>query len=237
MPAGDPAPPVSLPRPVSSELPKRRTSCLLLSASFARFALYALLHRKRAFLFCGIFEERGKCRLAINRKKKEELVTRYKELIENSSALVFTNYKGTSVAQVRSLRVKLHDTNTNYVVVKNKLLALALKESGRVVPEQLLKGTNGVAFLGEDIGRSVGALNDWIKSAKVLEVTGALLESSVVDAKGAVSLSDLPTKEQTRAMLLGAISAPARTLVQIINAPGASLARVVNAHADQQEAA
>ena len=175
--------------------------------------------------------------MAINRKKKVELVARYKELIENSSALVFTNYKGTSVAQVRSLRVKLHSTNTNYVVVKNKLLALALKESGRVVPDELLKGTNGVAFLGEDIGRSVGALNDWIKSAKVMEVTGALLELSVVDAKGAVSLSDLPTKEQTRAMLLGAISAPARTLVQIINAPGASLARVVNAHADQQEAA
>ena len=171
--------------------------------------------------------------MAINREKKVELVARYKDLIANSSALVFTNYKGTSVAQVRSLRVKLRDTNTTYVVVKNKLLALALKESGRVVPEQLLTGTNGVAFLGEDIGKSVGAINDWIKSAKVLEITGALLESSIVDGKGAASLSELPTKEQTRAMLLGAISAPARTLVQIINAPGASLARVVNAHADQ----
>lgn len=174
--------------------------------------------------------------MAINRQKKEELVARYKDLIANSSALVFTNYKGTKVAQVRSLRVKLHDTNTTYVVVKNTLLALALKESGRVVPEELLKGTNGVAFLGEDIGKSVGAINDWIKSAKVLEVTGALIESSVVDAKGATALSDLPTKEQTRAMLLGAISAPARSLVQVINAPGASLARVVNAHAEKDAA-
>jgi large subunit ribosomal protein L10 len=175
--------------------------------------------------------------LAITREKKEELVARYKELISGSSALVFTNYKGTNVTQVRSLRVKLRDTNTQYVVVKNKLLALALKESGRVVPETLLKGTNGVAFLGEDIGKSTTALNDWIRTAKVLEITGALLESSVVDAQGAAALSDLPTKEQTRAMLLGAISAPARTLVQMINAPGSSLARVVNAHAEQQEAA
>jgi large subunit ribosomal protein L10 len=104
------------------------------------------------------------------------------------------------------------------------------------VPEQLLKGTNGVAFLGEDIGKSTAAINDWIKSAKVLEITGALLESSVVDAKSAAQLSDLPTKEQTRAMLLGAISAPARTLVQMINAPGSSLARVVNAHAEKDAA-
>ena len=171
--------------------------------------------------------------MAITREKKEELVARYKDLIANSSALVFTNYKGTKVSQVRSLRVKLRDTNTTYVVVKNTLLALALKESGRVVPDELLKGTNGVAFLGEDIGKSTAAINDWIKSAKVLEVTGALLESSIVDAKGATALSDLPTKEQVRAMLLGAISAPARTLVQMVNAPGSSLARVVNAHADQ----
>jgi len=173
--------------------------------------------------------------LAINRKKKEELVARYKELIQNSSALVFTNYKGTKVAQVRALRVKLKDTNTTYVVVKNSLLGIALKDSGRNVPEALLKGTNGVAFLGEDIGKSVQALNDWIRVAKVVEVTGALLENSVIEGKSAETLADLPTKEQTRAMLLGAINAPARTLVQMINAPGASLARVINAHADEEQ--
>ena len=175
--------------------------------------------------------------MAITRQKKQELVVRYKELIENSSALVFTNYKGTSVAQVRALRNKLKDTNTTYVVVKNSLLGIALKESGRVVPEALLKGTNGVAFLGEDIGKSVSALNDWIKSAKIVEVTGALLETSVIEGNSAAQLSDLPTKEQVRAQLLGVISGPARSLVQIVNAPGASLARVINAHADTQKEA
>ena len=175
--------------------------------------------------------------MAITRQKKEELVAQYKELIQNSSALVFTNYKGTRVGQVNSLRTKLKGTNTTYVVVKNTLLGIALKECGRVAPEKLLQGTNGVAFLGEDIGKSVTALNDWIKTAKVIEVTGALLESSVIEGKGAEALASLPTKEQTRAMLLGVISAPACQLVQMINAPGASLARVVNAHVDQQKEA
>jgi large subunit ribosomal protein L10 len=199
------------------------------------FALDALSHREEGVFVRVISEERRECRLAINRQKKEELVVTYKELLKHSPALVFTNYKGTKVSQLRALRVKLKETNTTYVVVKNTLLGIALKESGRVVPEQLLNGTNGVAFLGEDIGKSVTALNDWIKSAKVLEVTGALLESSVVQGKAAEELANLPTKEQTRAMLLGAISAPARSLVQIINAPGASLARVINAHVEPKE--
>lgn len=175
--------------------------------------------------------------MAINRKKKEELVAEYKELIAKTPALVFTNYQGTTVAQVRSLRAKLKDSNSTYVVVKNTLLALALRESGRVAPETLLKGANAVVFCGEDIGKSVTGLKAWIKEAKVLEITGALLENSALDGKSAEMLSDLPTKDQTRAMLLGVLSAPARQLVQIVNAPGSSLARVLNAHVDKQQEA
>ena len=175
--------------------------------------------------------------MAITRQKKEELVARYKELIKDSTALVFTNYQGTNVAQVRSLRTKLRETNTTYVVVKNRLLVLALKESGRVAPEALVKNANGVAFIGEDVAKSVTALNAWIKTAKIVEVTGALLETSVIEGNSAAQLSDLPTKEQVRAQLLGVISGPARSLVQIVNAPGASLARVINAHADTQKEA
>ncbi len=175
--------------------------------------------------------------MAINRQKKEELVAEYKELLAKSPALVFTNYQGTNVSQVRSLRAKLKDSNSTYVVVKNTLLGLALRESGRVSPDALLKGANAVMFCGEDIGKSVTALKAWIKEAKALEITGALLENSVIDAKGAEMLSDLPTKDQTRAMLLGVLSAPARQLVQIINAPGSSLARVMNAHVEKQQEA
>lgn len=175
--------------------------------------------------------------MAINRQKKEELVAQYKELIANSPALVFTNYQGTKVSQVRSLRAKLKDSNSTYVVVKNTLLGLALRESDRVSPDVLLKGANAVMFCGEDIGKSVTALKAWIKDAKALEITGALLEDSVLDGKGAELFSDLPTKDQTRAMLLGVLSAPARQLVQIVNAPGSSLARVINAHAEKQQEA
>ncbi|MBW7883076.1 MAG: 50S ribosomal protein L10 [Caldilineaceae bacterium] len=175
--------------------------------------------------------------MAINRQKKEELVAKYKELIEQSPALVFTNYKGTTVSQINSLRAKLKDVNTSCVVVKNTLLELALKETGRVTPEELLQGPNAVVFCGEDVGKSVTALKDWIKDAKVVEITGAIMESSVLDGKGAEALADLPTKDQTRAMLLAALSAPARTLVQMVNAPGSSLVRVVNAKVDKQQEA
>jgi large subunit ribosomal protein L10 len=175
--------------------------------------------------------------LAITREKKEELIARYKQEIVKSPAIVFTKYQGATVAQVQALRAKLHEQGATYMVVKNTLLGIALEQSGRGNPSELLTGGNAVAFVGEDIGKSVTALKDWIRDAKIMEISGALLESSVLNAEQAESLSSLPTKEQTLAMILGTINAPAGSLARIINAPGSSLARVLNAYVEKQKEA
>lgn len=175
--------------------------------------------------------------MAITREKKAELLSQYKEHIQGSSALVFTNFRGLSVPQLASLRAKLGENSTRYVVVKNSILGIALEESGLPAPDQLLAGPNAVAFIGEDIGRGMKGLLDWIKAEKVGEISGALLGASVLDATNAEALADLPTKEQTLAMVLGAINAPASSLARMLNAPGASLARVINAHVEKQQGA
>ena len=173
--------------------------------------------------------------MAITREKKEQLVAQYKEAIDSASAMVFTDFRGVSVSQIQSLRTKLQDSGTKYMVVKNTLLGIALEESGHPKPEELLSGPNGVAFLGEDIGQGVTAIEDWIKAENILEINGAVLDQSVLDAKGAEALADLPTKEQTLSMVLGAISAPSSSLVRMINGPGSSLVRVLNAHVEKQQ--
>lgn len=175
--------------------------------------------------------------MAISREKKAELLAQYKEHIQHSSALVFTNFRGLSVAKLASLRAKLSEQNTGYIVVKNSIFGIALEQSGLPQPENLLVGPNAVAFIGEDIGRGMKGLLDWIKAEKVGEISGALLGMSVLDATNAEALADLPTKEQTLAMVLGAINAPAGSLARMLNAPGASLARVINAHIEKQQGA
>jgi large subunit ribosomal protein L10 len=89
--------------------------------------------------------------------------------------------------------------------------------------------------VGEDIGRGVTALLDWIKAAKEVEITGAIMGQSVVDAKGAEALATLPTREQMLATVLGTINAPASNLARILAAPSASLVRVINARVEQQQ--
>jgi large subunit ribosomal protein L10 len=172
--------------------------------------------------------------LAIKREKKVELLDLYRNEVKRASAIVFTNYRGLSVAQLQSLRTKLHGADTNLMVVKNSLLGIALKEQELPQPDSLLSGPNAVAFVGEDIGNGVTAIMDWMKAERTGEITGALLGNSVLDSQGAEALADLPSKAEVLAMVLGAINAPASNLARMLNAPSASLARVINAHAEQQ---
>ena len=172
--------------------------------------------------------------MAIKRERKVELLDIYREEVKKSSALVFTNFRGFSVQNLQSLRVKLGETNTDFMVVKNTLLGIALKENGLPHPDSLLAGPNAVAFIGEDIGRTVKTMMDWMKAEKIGELSGALLGNSVLDGKNAEALADLPTKEQVLAQVLGAINAPASTLARMLTAPSASLVRVINARVEQQ---
>ena len=175
--------------------------------------------------------------MPISRKEKGVLIEEYRELVRGASAIVFTNYRGTSVKQITALRAKLRDAGAKYVVTKNTLLGIALEQEGRVSPDELLAGPNGVVFVGEDVAKTVSALKDWMKEAKVVEITGAILENSVLDKGSAEKLSELPTREQILAKILGTINAPAQSLVSIINAPGASLVRVINAYVEKQKEA
>lgn len=175
--------------------------------------------------------------MPITRAKKEQLLSEYKEKVSKASAIVFTHYRGTSVKQQRSLRAKMKESGSEFVVIKNTLLALALKEVRGVDASKLATGPNGVVFVGDDVAKGVNAIKDWIKAEKIVEITGAILESSVLDASSAEKLSDLPTKDQVRAQLLGMLSAPASSLARIINAPSSSLARVINAHVEKQKEA
>ena len=171
--------------------------------------------------------------MAISRAKKEELVSEYKEHIANASAMILTNYRGLSVARIRDLRAKLNVNGATYVVIKNSLFALALDAVERPRPDNLLDGPNGVVFLGEDIGSGAQSFKDWLKTDTIVEIKGGILETSILDSAAVDVLAALPTKEQTKAMLLGALSGPARGIVSVINAPGSSLVRVINARKNQ----
>ena len=67
--------------------------------------------------------------MAIDKKRKDELVGEYTDLLQRSSAIFLTRYGGMSVKELEALRLKIGDVNGQINVTKNTLLGIALEQA------------------------------------------------------------------------------------------------------------
>jgi large subunit ribosomal protein L10 len=167
--------------------------------------------------------------LAITREKKEQYVEAYVEQLAKSPVIVLTEYRGTTVQQIQRLRGQMREHNAGVQVVKNSLMAIALRQAGLSAPQEYLVGPTAVVYLPEDVATAAKALFDSIKDLDKIKVRGAILDGQVLDAEGARKLRELPSKNEVRAQLLGVIQGPASELVRTLEAPANELYRTLQA--------
>ncbi|HRI55478.1 MAG TPA: 50S ribosomal protein L10 [Anaerolineae bacterium] len=167
--------------------------------------------------------------MAITREKKEQYVEAYVEQLAKSPAIVLTEYRGTTVQQIQRLRGQMREHNAGVQVVKNSLMAIALRQAGLPAPQEYLVGPTAVVYLPEDVATAAKALFDSIKDLDKIKVRGAILDGQVLDAEGARKLRELPSKNEVRAQLLGVIQGPASELVRTLEAPANELYRTLQA--------
>lgn len=66
--------------------------------------------------------------------------------LENATAIIVTEYRGLTVAELQDLRRKLRPKGVEYHVVKNSLFQRAAEGSGRGAIRSLLTGPTAVAL-------------------------------------------------------------------------------------------
>ena len=174
--------------------------------------------------------------MPITRARKQELIDSYKEMINESHAVVLAQYLGVSVQEMESLRRGLRESGARIVVAKKTLMKRALSDLDRPIPEDAFVGPIGFVFLGEDIGAGAKALKAFIKEVgkERFAITGGILGDTILDAAAATSLADLPTKDVMRASLIGAITAPMTSLLAAISAPQRDIVGILQARIDKE---
>ena len=175
--------------------------------------------------------------MAISKARKEELVAQYKDLIEQSRAIILTEYGGMSVKEMEGLRAKVREVDGAFFVTKNTLLKLALEEAGRPVPEELLLGQVATGFAMGEIPSLAKALVDYAKDADKLSVKGGMLEVEMLTADQIKALAELPSLDQLRAQIIGLINAPAQGIASTVTNGIRQVINVVDAYARSEEAA
>jgi large subunit ribosomal protein L10 len=162
------------------------------------------------------------------RADKAADVAKIAEHFRTSSATVLTEYRGLTVAQLKTLRRSLGD-NANYAVVKNTLTKIAAKEAGVEGLDGLLAGPSAIAFIKGDPVEAAKGLRDFAKAHPLLVIKGGYMDGKTLSAAEITKLADLESREVLLAKLAGAMKASLSQAAALFNAPLAQAARTIEA--------
>ena len=155
-----------------------------------------------------------------------------KHNLETAKAVIFANYAGLSVADQTTLRAKLSSAGGEFMVAKNNLLKIALREKlgdlSREV-EDVLHGPTAVIFAQTDAVMAAKAVAEFAKDKDLPKIKIGLMDDKILSIKDIETLSQLASREQLLATLLAQLQAPAGALVRQINTPAQLLVYALDA--------
>jgi large subunit ribosomal protein L10 len=167
---------------------------------------------------------------------KEASVAELADKFRNSNAVLLTEYRGLTVAQLKTLRKTL-SADATYAVVKNTLTKIAANEAGISTFDDELTGPSAIAFVHGDAVTVAKALRDFAKANPLLVVKSGYLDGNSLDAEEVAKLADLESREVLLAKMAGAIKASLFGAAYLFNAPLSKAVRTVEALREKQESA
>lgn len=165
---------------------------------------------------------------------KETAVAELSKQFEDSNAVLLTEYRGLTVAQLKELRRSIRE-DASYAVVKNTLTKIAANNAGITAFDESLEGPSAMAFVHGDPVAVAKSLRDFAKANPQLVVKGGYFDGNPLTADEVTKLADLESREVLLAKLAGAFKASLFGAAYMFNAPIAQAARAVGALRDKQE--
>lgn len=173
----------------------------------------------------------------MNRNDKTQAISEFTEGIGQATNAFLIDFKGITVPQVTELRKQVRETGSDYVVVKNTLALIAVKDSPLVALREQFSGMTAVAYNKTDAVALAKALTKFAKDVPTVQFKGALLNGQIVPAAEIQNIANLPSREELVAKLLFLMQSPLRGLVTVLQANIRNLAVVIDQIAKQKETA
>jgi large subunit ribosomal protein L10 len=170
----------------------------------------------------------------MNREDKAAAISELGEGIGKATNAFVIAFKGITVPQVTELRRQVRDTNSKYVVVKNTLALIAVKDSPLTALKDQFNGPTAVAFNTTDAVPLAKALTKFAKDVPTISFKGAMLNGQIVPADQIQAIANLPSRPELIAKLLYVMQAPIRGLAIVLQANIRNLAVVLGQIAEQR---
>ena len=168
--------------------------------------------------------------------QKDASVAELTKSFENSTAVLLTEYRGLTVAQLKELRNSIRQ-DAEYAVVKNTLTKIAAANAGVTGLDDELKGPSAIAFVHGDPVAVAKSLRAFAKANPQLVVKGGYFDGSALTADEVNKLADLESREVLLAKLAGAMKATMTKAAYVFQALPSKAVRTVDALREKQDTA
>lgn len=143
-----------------------------------------------------------------NRNQKEQLLSKYKELLENKSGYLLVNSDKIDTSTVTKLKIQLKDAGANFIVVKNSIFKVALQETDMPLQAQEFNGPSAIISFEQDPTGPAKLVKKTQKETELLDPKGGIFEGEFLTAERVMQLADIPSREVLLGRLLGTMVGP-----------------------------
>ena len=172
----------------------------------------------------------------MNRSQKKEFVADFRDRLGQAPVFYLTDFSGLDVKSMTELRQNLAKVGADYVVVKNRLMKLALEETDLPDITSALTGPTGVVFGNEGVVEPAKVLSDFAKDHDERPAFKlGVLERKILEPEQIDRLAKLPPREQLLAELAGALEAPMAMLATALEAKLQETSGLLEALKNQRE--
>ena len=168
----------------------------------------------------------------LNKVQKRQQIDLGLAKIKKSRCLVFLDFSGVTVEELKKLKTELRKAGATFQVIKKRLLKLAMKEAGFDFDPLQFDLQVGTIFVPEDLTSVAAAIyKSWkeiSKTKKNFKILGVynLAEKSFLAPEEFVTIAKLPGREALLGMLVSVLAGPIRAFMYVLQERSKKVAEV-----------
>ena len=163
----------------------------------------------------------------MKRDQKKQFVKNFKDILNNVGILVVTHYSGLKTTQTDELRLKIREAGGKFLIVKNSLMKIILKDYKSKEFKALFNGPVALAYSEDEISAAKVAVNFSKENDKLL-ILGGITNNKFLEQKEVLEIALLPSLDEARVQLISLIQTPARNIAYALKFSANKLVRVFN---------
>ena len=172
--------------------------------------------------------------MGLSLEQKQAMVSEVAAKLQGAQSVIVAEYRGLNVERVTQLRSKARKSGVWLRVLKNTLARRAVKGTPF---EKLSDQMVGPLMYGISQDPVAGAkvLSEFAKENELFVIKAGAMPNAMMSAQDIKALSQLPSREELLAKLLGTMQAPVTKLVRTMNEVPSKFVRTLAAYRDSKE--